>query len=214
MSDDAAVAARRHRHGQRDQFADLRIELADLRCAVGNRAVTAHDIGRCLADLLDRGDQLLPILLPIHHHGCRPPISKPVRDEPARSPSPDREATSGPRAVLLCGLARHTLLAPTKCAVPRHVLLGFRATSETAAQAEWCPGAESNHRHGDFQSLLDPLSRVRFALGTSVKHPSRPVKAGTPKHGHARSFANSTAAGDKLAMGPRWMPPSRPTTGR
>src|SRR6266478_1970473 len=68
------IATRRHRHCQRDQFADLGIELADLRCAVGDRAVAAHNIGRCLADLLDGGNQLLPILLPIHHHGCRPPV--------------------------------------------------------------------------------------------------------------------------------------------
>jgi len=50
----------------------------------------------------------------------------------------------------------------------------------------WCPGAESNHRHGDFQSLESPSCEQIFTLRTSVKHLARPVKAGTPRHGHAR----------------------------
>src|SRR5262245_51969390 len=33
----------------------------------------------------------------------------------------------------------------------------------------WCPGAESNHRHGDFQSLEVPLRRASFPLGTSIR---------------------------------------------
>ena len=62
-----------------------------------------------------------------------------------------------------------------------------RERSGEISRGCWCPGAESNHRHGDFQSPLGPSGRASFPLGTSVKHPSRPVKAGTPKHGHARS---------------------------
>src|SRR3989449_11771268 len=33
-----------------------------------------------------------------------------------------------------------------------------------------------------------PSEKARFPLGTSVKHVPRPVKVGTPKHGHARSL--------------------------
>src|SRR5436853_5877285 len=39
-----------------------------------------------------------------------------------------------------------------------------------------------------FSVPSSPSRRASFPLGTSVKHPSRPVKAGTPKHGHARSL--------------------------
>src|SRR5882724_12256315 len=46
------------------------------------------------------------------------------------------------------------------------------------ARGYWCPGAESNHRHGDFQSL-SALGESALPLGTSVKHVPRPVKAGT-----------------------------------
>jgi len=34
-----------------------------------------------------------------------------------------------------------------------------------------------------------PSETLRFPLGTSVKHSARPVKPGTPKHGHARSLS-------------------------
>src|SRR5438874_1589302 len=63
-------------------------------------------------------------------------------------------------------------------------------------QPDRCPGAESNHRHGDFQSLQTRRDELRFPLWTSAKHTPRPVKVGTPKHGHARSSA-TTAAGDE-----------------
>lgn len=36
---------------------------------------------------------------------------------------------------------------------------------------------------------------MSFPLGTSVKHSSRPVKAGTPKHGHARSLRTVACLG-------------------
>jgi len=85
----------------------------------------------------------------------------------------------------------------------------------------WCPGAESNHRHGDFQSLSAPRRKRASLLGTSVKHVPRPVKAGTPKHGHARSahLAGATcqshqgAAGGSRRPAHRWrLPNSRSTT--
>src|SRR5712664_4717102 len=41
-----------------------------------------------------------------------------------------------------------------------------------------------------FSVPLSPSRRVSLPLGTSGKHPSRPVKAGTPKHGHARSLSS------------------------
>ncbi len=64
-----------------------------------------------------------------------------------------------------------------------------------------------------FSVPSSPSGRASFPLEASVKHVPRPVKAGTPKHGLARSL-NSTEAGDELTMGPQWMSPSRPTTGQ
>src|SRR5207245_8621111 len=64
----------------------------------------------------------------------------------------------------------------------------------------WCPGAESNHRHGDFQS---PESRreergsVWGRPSSTLQDLSRQVRRSTVMHG---SSANSTAAGDKLTM--------------
>jgi hypothetical protein len=39
---------------------------------------------------------------------------------------------------------------PATCRTPRRVL--------TYIEKTWCPGAESNHRHADFQSAALPLS--------------------------------------------------------
>src|SRR5437868_3657278 len=43
-----------------------------------------------------------------------------------------------------------------------------------------------------FSVPSSPSRRASFPLGTSVKHPARPVKAGTPKHGHARSVSRGS----------------------
>src|SRR2546421_2655868 len=43
-----------------------------------------------------------------------------------------------------------------------------------------------------FSVPLSPSRRARLPLGTSVEHVARPVKAGTPKHGHARSLSRGS----------------------
>jgi hypothetical protein len=45
-----------------------------------------------------------------------------------------------------------------------------------------------------FSVPSSPSGRASFPLGTSVKLPARPVKPGTPKHGHARSAQFSMAS--------------------
>ena len=59
----------------------------------------------------------------------------------------------------------------------------------------WCPGGGIEPSTRGFSVPLSPSRRVSLSLGKSVKHPSRPVKAGTPKHGHARSPSHGATAG-------------------
>ena len=62
-------------------------------------------------------------------------------------------------------------------------------TGETAAQSGMVPRGGIEPPTRGFSVPLSPSRRVSLSLGKSVKHPSRPVKAGTPKHGHARSLS-------------------------
>src|SRR5258708_5876791 len=72
-------------------------------------------------------------------------------------------------------------------------------TLEPPTLRNWCPGAESNHRHGDFQSpalpteLPGPKARGRVCMPRSdgpvkVEGRRRPPGTGTrsPPHGSAR----------------------------
>src|SRR6267378_3201250 len=64
-----------------------------------------------------------------------------------------------------------------------------RAKAESnlwAAVIRFSRSRRHDERHGDFQSLESPSCEQIFTLGTSVKHLAGPVKAGTPRHGHAR----------------------------
>ena len=59
-------------------------------------------------------------------------------------------------------------------------------TLEPLTLRNWCPGAESNHRHGDFQSLEAPR-RVRVSLwgrpSSTPQDPSNQVRRSTVMHG-------------------------------
>ena len=45
-----------------------------------------------------------------------------------------------------------------ECAPAAPKARGFRVPGRECGKQEWCPGAESNHRHDDFQSSALPLS--------------------------------------------------------
>jgi len=154
---------------------------------------TAAPVTGCVtqARLLNSGGHRTPTLAkPTRHRACAMSAAfsagSPTKKGQSVSASADRRQAT-----------RRDVDAPTRAdrEVPRSTVGDIEATTGATHPQEsrrvWCPGAESNHRHGDFQSLFAPLRTASFPLRTSVKHPSMPVKAGTPKHGHARSLANS-----------------------
>ena len=65
---------------------------------------------------------------------------------------------------------------------------GNPGTGGTAAPSEKVPRSGIEPPTRGFSVPFCPSEKARFPLGTSVKHVPRPVKVGTPKHGHARSL--------------------------
>src|SRR5437868_11614432 len=62
-----------------------------------------------------------------------------------------------------------------------------RCHPESLTPSELVPGGGIQPPTRGFSVPPSPSRRPSFPLRTFVEHPSRPVKAGTPKHGHARS---------------------------
>src|SRR2546426_1546951 len=73
MRNDAPIAAGGYCDSERDQLSPLGVELADLRCALGNGTIAADDIRALLRNLLNGSEQLLTVRFPILHHGGEPP---------------------------------------------------------------------------------------------------------------------------------------------
>src|SRR3989475_11725360 len=73
MGNDAPIAAGGYCDSERDQLSHLGVELADLRCALGNGTIAADDIRALLRNLLNGSEQLLTVRFPILHHGGEPP---------------------------------------------------------------------------------------------------------------------------------------------
>src|SRR2546429_7033867 len=72
VKNDAAIAARGDRDGQRDKLARLFAELAGFRVGSAESLIPLDRVGRQLREIADTGADFLVVVIPIHDHGFSP----------------------------------------------------------------------------------------------------------------------------------------------